>query len=64
MSNVLHADPTFNAAVAMEVREKKGCGVCTRRIDLMSSYLCCVNKTYPRCRRERKGFDYDEGCDD
>ena len=61
MPDAVHRDPTFNAAVAMEVREKKGCGVCTRRIELMGSCLCSVNKTFPRCRREKKGFEYDEG---
>jgi len=35
----LHADPTFNAAVAMEVREKKGCGVCVRRLEVMGRAL-------------------------
>ena len=55
-------DPTFDAAVAAEIYEKKGCGVCTRRIEFMGGGpVCGVNKTYPRCKRERKGFDYDMG---
>ena len=60
----LHADPTFNAAVAMEVREKKGCGVCVRRLAVMpGQFVCSENKRFPACRRERKGFLYDLGDD-
>lgn len=61
MSAGVYRDPTFDAVVRMEVREKKGCGVCIRRIALMGSCLCSENKTFPRCRREKNGFEYDEG---
>lgn len=58
----MYADPTFNAAVAMEVHEKKGCGVCVRRIEVMrGEFMCGNNKRYPACKREHKGFQYDEG---
>lgn len=63
MSDCFYRDPTFNAAVAMEVREKKGCGVCIRRIELLGRAICGVNKTYPRCKynNDNKGFKYDLG---
>ncbi len=57
-----HADPTFNAVVAMEVREKRGCGVCVRRIEVMrGDFICGNNKRFPACKLEDKGFEYDEG---
>jgi len=58
----LYANPTLDAAVNMEIREKKGCGVCVRSNTVMPGvYVCQVNKQFPRCRREKKGFEYDEG---
>ncbi|MBL4709739.1 MAG: hypothetical protein JKY48_15000 [Flavobacteriales bacterium] len=62
MNDAVYNDPTFNAAVAMEVREKRGCGVCIRRVQLMpQQFACGVNKRFPACKREFKGFVYDEG---
>jgi hypothetical protein len=61
MSSAVYRDPTFNAAVAMEVRKKKGCGVCIRRISVLGAYLCSVNANYPQCKNNKKGFVYDEG---
>jgi hypothetical protein len=61
MAEAVYRDPTFDAAVQMEVREKKGCGVCVRGKRVIGAYLCTVNKEYPRCRREKKGFKYDTG---
>ena len=58
----VYNDPTFRAAVAMEVREKRGCGVCVRRIEVMrGEFVCGNNKRFPACRRERNGFEYDLG---
>ena len=61
MTRALHADPTFEAVVRMEVREKR-CGCCRRSNQVMPGvFVCRVNKQWPRCRRERKGFVYDDG---
>jgi hypothetical protein len=56
-----YANPTLEAAVRMEVQQKKS-GCCVRSQQVMGNiYLCTVNKTFPRCRREKKGFLYDAG---
>ena len=62
MADSVHRDPTFDACVAMEVREKKGCGVCVRRIEVMrGEFICANNKRFPACKREHKGYEYDLG---
>ena len=56
-----HRDPTFDHAVREEMRIKK-CGCCVRSRAVMPGvYVCEVNKQFPRCKREKKGFEYDEG---
>ncbi len=62
MSASVYRDPTFDAVVRNEIREKKGCGVCTRSLELMpGQFVCNNNKRYPACKRENKGFEYDLG---
>ncbi len=60
MAEAVYRDPTFDAVVRAEISEKKGCGVCVRRIEIMGNCLCDSNKRWPQCRREKKGFEYDE----
>lgn len=56
-----YANPTLNAAIRMEMREKK-CGCCTRSVEVIrGAFICKVNKQFPRCKGEVKGFDYDDG---
>ena len=61
MSSAAYRDPTFDSAVNAEIIEKRGCGVCVRRIEVMGNCMCSENKRYPLCKREKKGFEYDEG---
>jgi hypothetical protein len=56
-----HADPTFEAACRMEIREL-GCKACVRRLTLSTGAVrCSQGKEFPRCKGERKGFKLDEG---
>lgn len=60
-SEALYRDPTLERAVAMEIREK-GCAACTRRREVFDgAYECTVNKTFPKCRGKKNGFQLDEG---
>jgi len=58
---VLHRDPTFEAACAMQLREL-GCKACARRLTLSDcSVVCSQGKKFPFCKREKSGFKLDEG---
>lgn len=61
MSIPLYRDPTFDAVVSMQIREK-GCKVCTRSIEyIQGAFRCSVGKKFPGCRGKRNGFVLDEG---
>jgi hypothetical protein len=63
-NGALHKDPTFDAVVALEIREL-GCKACVRRLTLSTGAVrCSQGKTFPRCKRELKGFKLDEGVND
>lgn len=56
-----YQNPTLEAAIRMEVVEKK-CGCCVRGTEVIrGAYVCKGNKKWPFCKREKNGFEYDEG---
>lgn len=62
-----HRDPTFDRAYGLELREKRGCGICMRRrtladtSGLCGAVRCSVGKVFPDCRSHKKGFSVDVG---
>lgn len=47
----------------MEAHEKR-CAACVRRREVINGiFICGVGKQYPRCKREKNGYQYDTGED-
>lgn len=57
MCEAVYRDPTFNAVVRAEQREKSTCGLCVRGERVLSGYKCKVNKRYPSCQYGAGGFE-------
>jgi len=52
----LYRDPTFDAVVSMETKEK-GCRACQRRLVLDTGEVkCLAGKRFPFCQDEPGGF--------
>lgn len=62
-STRLHADPTFERVLRLEISERQ-CHVCVRRLEVLEGrVVCSVGKKYPSCQYSRGGFDLDVGAD-
>ena len=57
----LYRNPPREYAMRAEIRVK-GCGCCARSVEVLKgAFSCPVNKKFPECKRDEKGFQYDEG---
>ena len=55
MSFQVYKDPTFDAAVAAE-RRQKGCMLCIRYKYILGRHRCSEGNKFPACRGEKNGY--------
>ncbi|MDH5612248.1 MAG: hypothetical protein OEY66_07320 [Gammaproteobacteria bacterium] len=57
----LYRNPPLEYAMRAEIRVK-GCSCCSRSVEVLKgAFSCPVDKKFPACQRDVKGFQYDEG---
>lgn len=52
-------DPVFNEVLGIQIKELKGCPVCTKRLTINGKIVCRNGLRYPSCKESRKGFKLD-----
>ena len=56
-----YRNPPLEFAIRAEIREK-GCSCCVRSVEVLKgAFSCPVNKKFPSCMSDEKGFQCDEG---
>jgi hypothetical protein len=58
----IHRDPTYERVAGLELREKRGCGICWwRRMQVVGGVKCSIGKSFDACQEDKKGFTIDMG---
>ena len=61
MGAELYRNPPLDFAMRAEIK-KKGCSCCARSVEVLKgAFSCPLNKKFPACKRDKEGFNYDEG---